>query len=546
MPVPIDIYRNVVPKEEQEMVNRFTSGACLSCGGETPYEVSQEHEYADEKTKSSPLCNECIRGIVSGEIQPSAMLEKFMKKYQIMNQDPDPEVRWETPILDTLSWAQEQLEHRPGRTPLAPQEVLTDPRKIEEKYRQVGEDEWKWEREGPVGTRTMEKLYPGSIPKNIQDLGREHVPKPVPEYSDWLERKEPGGKKRPQDEETYLTPIEPAESQLSIRHKVAIEPMSIQQKREHEKQVEEFMEKQKREKTEYEKREDNEKARLRMKRLRDDRAIEEGEQEGLILKPGAMCSEHKDIPATFVLQTVGQFPGLGNRTPLCTYCASRLDIVEFPPSEGVTCVNVQYHAENPKASPIAMRALTHGKLFGENTGPIPLCKDCGSSTAIRVRPINEEGEKDKHKVPLAKKFDEDMEKEMERRKRRAYAIDRLMKLANLLDSRGLYAEANEIDTLIRQAGEWDKDYGSHLPPGEWKAETEGFMRDVETGERAPAFLDEMVCPDCGETMPLEVLKSGGGYYLGRTCKNCGPWGRDSGYFKSEKEAKKALEEYKNR
>ena len=40
-----------------------------------------------------------------------------------------------------------------------------------------------------------------------------------------------------------------------------------------------------------------------------------------------------------------------------------------------------------------------------------------------------------------------------------------------------------------------------------------------------------VCDDCSDAMPLRVLRSAAGYYLGRGC-SCGPYCRESGYFAS--------------
>lgn len=47
------------------------------------------------------------------------------------------------------------------------------------------------------------------------------------------------------------------------------------------------------------------------------------------------------------------------------------------------------------------------------------------------------------------------------------------------------------------------------------------------------------CPDCGTKLVLEVLSSNAGYYLGTRC-NCGPYSRETGYFKSWKVANAAL------
>ena len=39
-----------------------------------------------------------------------------------------------------------------------------------------------------------------------------------------------------------------------------------------------------------------------------------------------------------------------------------------------------------------------------------------------------------------------------------------------------------------------------------------------------------VCPDCGVKLNLEVLQSAAGCYIGTRC-DCGPYSRESGYFK---------------
>lgn len=50
------------------------------------------------------------------------------------------------------------------------------------------------------------------------------------------------------------------------------------------------------------------------------------------------------------------------------------------------------------------------------------------------------------------------------------------------------------------------------------------------------------CCECKEVLPLKVLHSAAGFYLGHFCPNCGPYDRLSfGYYASEQEAYKALE-----
>lgn len=49
-----------------------------------------------------------------------------------------------------------------------------------------------------------------------------------------------------------------------------------------------------------------------------------------------------------------------------------------------------------------------------------------------------------------------------------------------------------------------------------------------------------ICPDCHVKLVLEVLKSPAGYYIGTMC-NCGPYSRESDYYKTGEEAKFALD-----
>jgi len=39
------------------------------------------------------------------------------------------------------------------------------------------------------------------------------------------------------------------------------------------------------------------------------------------------------------------------------------------------------------------------------------------------------------------------------------------------------------------------------------------------------------CEDCDSDLPLQVLHSGAGYYIGRHCPQCGPYSRETGYYK---------------
>ena len=51
---------------------------------------------------------------------------------------------------------------------------------------------------------------------------------------------------------------------------------------------------------------------------------------------------------------------------------------------------------------------------------------------------------------------------------------------------------------------------------------------------------ETVCMECGTTLGLKVLASAAGYYIGFFCPQCGPYSRESGYFRSRGEAETAL------
>lgn len=48
------------------------------------------------------------------------------------------------------------------------------------------------------------------------------------------------------------------------------------------------------------------------------------------------------------------------------------------------------------------------------------------------------------------------------------------------------------------------------------------------------------CPDCGVKLVPKILRSAAGHYIGTAC-NCGPYSRESGYFKDLSSAQQALE-----
>lgn len=45
---------------------------------------------------------------------------------------------------------------------------------------------------------------------------------------------------------------------------------------------------------------------------------------------------------------------------------------------------------------------------------------------------------------------------------------------------------------------------------------------------------------CGNKLELRVMCSGAGYYLGTICPGCGPYSRETEYYRSKTEAEEAL------
>ena len=55
------------------------------------------------------------------------------------------------------------------------------------------------------------------------------------------------------------------------------------------------------------------------------------------------------------------------------------------------------------------------------------------------------------------------------------------------------------------------------------------VRDVET-----------TCVECGAHLEIQVCRSMAGYYVGFFCDCCGPYSRESGYYRSHEDAERAL------
>jgi uncharacterized Zn finger protein len=51
---------------------------------------------------------------------------------------------------------------------------------------------------------------------------------------------------------------------------------------------------------------------------------------------------------------------------------------------------------------------------------------------------------------------------------------------------------------------------------------------------------EVKCSECSEVLPIKVLKSHAGFYVGYFCPNCGPYDRQSDYYKTREDAEAVL------
>jgi hypothetical protein len=49
------------------------------------------------------------------------------------------------------------------------------------------------------------------------------------------------------------------------------------------------------------------------------------------------------------------------------------------------------------------------------------------------------------------------------------------------------------------------------------------------------------CTECITELQNQVLRSAAGFYIGTWCE-CGPYSRESGYYRTEREAQRALDD----
>ena len=51
---------------------------------------------------------------------------------------------------------------------------------------------------------------------------------------------------------------------------------------------------------------------------------------------------------------------------------------------------------------------------------------------------------------------------------------------------------------------------------------------------------QTICIECGAELNIQVLSSAAGYYIGFFCPQCGPYSRESGYYRNCEKADLAL------
>ena len=61
------------------------------------------------------------------------------------------------------------------------------------------------------------------------------------------------------------------------------------------------------------------------------------------------------------------------------------------------------------------------------------------------------------------------------------------------------------------------------------------------GELTGVKENTIQCSECGADLPLQVLHSNAGYYIGRFCDCSGPYSRETSYFKNYESAQKTLD-----
>jgi hypothetical protein len=68
------------------------------------------------------------------------------------------------------------------------------------------------------------------------------------------------------------------------------------------------------------------------------------------------------------------------------------------------------------------------------------------------------------------------------------------------------------------------------------------MALTTTGRKTADVFAEKCC-ECKTVMPLEILSSAAGFYIGHYCPKCGPHDRKSGYFPDKAQANRAFSDW---
>ena len=113
-------------------------------------------------------------------------------------------------------------------------------------------------------------------------------------------------------------------------------------------------------------------------------------------------------------------------------------------------------------------------------------------------------------------------------------ISKLVKLADQLDSKGKSNLADLVDHAIKCIVA-----GKDEPTDE---EVEQLWEDENNAQDEESLKPgEKECDECEKHLPLSVLHSPAGFYLGHFCYKCGPKGKHSfQFFKTIKEAEEEL------
>lgn len=65
---------------------------------------------------------------------------------------------------------------------------------------------------------------------------------------------------------------------------------------------------------------------------------------------------------------------------------------------------------------------------------------------------------------------------------------------------------------------------------------------VSSGEVVGKEHNTTTCTGCNKTLHLKVCRSAAGWYIGYFCSTCGPYSRESHYYRTMEGAETALED----